>query len=148
VRPIQRVLGFLVLAVLAACSLPIPSRAATVTLKWTATVVVDPVTGTNRPDKFHLYEQAATGTVTLPGLAGKWRELATPDMALSDEDATKPGHQQSFPFANVTSGPHTYVVTAENIARTSGPSNTKLVDVPIPVIAPQAVILEATVTVP
>lgn len=121
---LQKLLGFVFVAVMAACSSPIPAHAASVKLEWTDnSLAPDAATITK------VYEQSATGTITLGTLPGKWVLLASPAVT-GDVDPSVGGVQNSFVVAAVTSGTHTYAVVASNTAGDSGPSNAAPVTVP------------------
>lgn len=141
--PWARVVGLVIVALVASCTLPPRARAADVELTWNDNSVAGP----GLADGTKVYEQTPTG-VTIPGLTGRWTLRASP-ARMADVDGSAPGLQQRTLLPNVSSGVHTYVVTAYNTAGESGPSNTVSPNVPVPAqVPPSPTGLIFTITVP
>lgn len=130
--PLSRVLGILIVVLVGACALPLPSRAASIELTWTdptsAVTQPDGTINDSRPTHANVYRQTVTGVV-LNGLAGRWTEVGEAPRTAVDEDLTKPGFTQKFVWANVAVGTYTFAVTLENSAGVSDPSNAAVVEV-------------------
>lgn len=131
----KRATLLLFVLVMGACSLlPLPSRSASIELTWeddgTITTLPDGNVADNRPTHANVYRQTATTQgIQFPGLPLRWIKIGEAPRTSVDENTSIPGFTQKFVVPNVNAGNHSFVVTLQNSAGTTGPSNVATVTV-------------------